>query len=204
MATLLFASRNRHKASELRIALGGRFDIVTLDEAGITEDIPEPHPTLEENATEKSIFIHRLTGRDCFSEDSGLEVTALEGEPGARSARYAGEPSDDRRNLLLLLERMKGVEDRRARFRTVISLILDGREHLFSGVCEGRISTEPRGTGGFGYDPVFIPEGFDRTFAEMTAVEKSGLSHRRKATEEMASFLSRHTGDERNPLSEPQ
>jgi XTP/dITP diphosphohydrolase len=191
MDTLLFATRNPHKVTELRLALEGRFQILSLDEAGIPADIPEPHPTLEENAREKSTFIHRLTGGDCFSEDTGLEVHALGGEPGARSARYAGEPADDARNRMLLLERMRGAEDRRARFRTVISLIRDGREHLFTGTCEGRISTEPRGKHGFGYDPVFIPEGFDRTFAEMSAEEKNRLSHRRKATEALVEYLVR-------------
>jgi XTP/dITP diphosphohydrolase len=190
METLLFATRNPHKVSELRLALEGRFRILSLDEAGIPVDIPEPHPSLEANATEKSTYVHRLTGGDCFSEDSGLEVHALGGEPGARSARYSGEPANDDRNRRLLLERLKGASDRRARFKTVISLIIGGKEHLFTGVCEGSISTEPRGDLGFGYDPVFIPEGFDKTFAEMTASEKNRLSHRRKATEALVAFLS--------------
>ena len=195
MDTLLFATRNPHKVSELRLALGGRFLILSLDEAGIHADIPEPHPTLEENAREKSTFIHRLRGGDCFSEDTGLEVYALGGEPGARSARYAGEPADDARNRSHLLERMRGVEDRRARFRTVISLIMNGKESVFTGTCEGRICEEPRGVHGFGYDPVFIPEGFDRTFAEMSAEEKNRLSHRRKATEALVEYLSRLGSD---------
>ena len=190
MDTLLFATRNPHKAVELRLALEGRFRIVTLDEAGIPVDIPEPYDTLEQNATEKSGFIHRLKGIDCFSEDTGLEVDALGGEPGVRSARYAGEPADEGRNRALLLDRLQGIENRRARFKTVISLMLSGREHLFTGVCEGRISREARGDGGFGYDPVFIPDGFDRTFAEMTATEKNGMSHRRKATDALVGFLS--------------
>jgi XTP/dITP diphosphohydrolase len=190
MKTLLFATRNAHKVAELRLALQGRFHILSLDEAGLPVDIPEPHPTLEENAAEKSVFIHRLTGGDCFSEDTGLEVHALAGEPGARSARYAGEPSDDAGNRRLLLEKMHGVADRRARFKTVISLMLDGEEHRFTGICEGTITEEARGTLGFGYDPVFIPQGADRTFAEMHASEKNLYSHRRKATDRLVEFLS--------------
>jgi XTP/dITP diphosphohydrolase len=190
MRTLLFATRNPHKVAELRLALEGRFRILSLDEAGLPVDIPEPHPTLEQNAAEKSAYVHRLTGGDCFSEDTGLEVNALGGEPGARSARYAGEPADDEGNRRLLLERMQGMNDRRARFKTVISLVLDGEEHRFTGICEGTISEEPRGTQGFGYDPVFIPEGAERTFAEMPASEKNLYSHRRKATDRLVAFLS--------------
>lgn len=195
MRTLLFATRNAHKVAELRLALQGRFHIVSLDEAGLPVDIPEPHPTLEENAAEKSAYIHRLTGGDCFSEDTGLEVGALGGEPGARSARYAGEPADDGRNRERLLERMQGVTDRRARFKTVISLMLDGEEHRFTGICEGTVTEEARGGLGFGYDPVFIPEGAERTFAEMPASEKNLYSHRRKATDRLVAFLTDRMSD---------
>lgn len=189
MTPLIFATNNQHKVGEIRSALGGRFRIITLSEAGIDRDIPEPHDTLEENASEKSSVIHALTGADCFSEDSGLEVMALGGAPGVRSARYAGEPSDAGANIRKLLQEMQGVEDRRARFRTVISLILEGREHRFEGECPGRITIDIDGDGGFGYDPVFIPDGADRTFARMTIEQKNVFSHRRKALDGMIAFL---------------
>lgn len=187
--TLVFATRNRHKAEEVRALLDGRFRILTLPEAGIVEEIPEPHATLEENAAAKTEFVHRNLGLDCFSEDSGLEVPALGGQPGVRSARFAGEAANDAANIRLLLERMQGRTDRRARFRTVFSLRLDGRERQFQGVCDGRIAESPAGTAGFGYDPVFIPDGADRTFAEMGMEAKNRFSHRRKALEGMLGFL---------------
>ncbi|NDC79365.1 MAG: RdgB/HAM1 family non-canonical purine NTP pyrophosphatase, partial [Chitinophagia bacterium] len=155
------------------------------------EDIPEPHPTLEENAAAKTAFVHGRLGLNCFAEDSGLEVQALGGQPGVRSARYAGEPADDAANIVLLLERMQGRTDRRARFRTVFSLRLDGQEHQFQGICEGHIAESPAGTAGFGYDPVFIPDGAGHTFAEMGMDAKNRFSHRRKALEGMLSFLLR-------------
>lgn len=189
MTPLIFATNNQHKVGEIRSALGGRFRIITLSEAGIDRDIPEPHNTLEENASEKSSVIHALTGADCFSEDSGLEVMALGGAPGVRSARYAGEPWDSGANIRKLLQEMQGVEDRRARFRTVISLILEGREYRFEGECTGRITIDIDGDGGFGYDPVFMPDGADRTFARMTIEQKNVFSHRRKALDGMIHFL---------------
>lgn len=189
MDTLIFATNNRHKVDEMRSALGDGFRLVTLTEAGIETEIPEPHDTLELNAGEKSMTIHRLTGRDCFSEDTGLEVRALEGRPGVRSARYAGEQADPVLNMEKLLAEMAGIADRRARFRTVISLILDGREYLFTGICTGRITGTAVGTAGFGYDPVFIPDGADKTFAEMSREEKNRYSHRRKALDLLVGFL---------------
>jgi XTP/dITP diphosphohydrolase len=189
--TLVFATRNRHKAEEVRALLDGRFHILTLPEAGVDGDIPEPHPTLEENASAKTAYVHGKLGLDCFAEDSGLEVEALGGQPGVRSARYAGEPADDAANIRLLLDRMQGRADRRARFRTVFSLRLDGREHQFQGICEGHIAECPAGTAGFGYDPVFIPDGSAHTFAEMGMFAKNRFSHRRKALEGMLDFLSR-------------
>ena len=189
MTSLIFATNNKHKVEEIRTALAGRFRIIPLSEAGIDRDIPEPHDTLGENASEKSSVIHALTGADCFSEDSGLEVNALGGAPGVRSARYAGEPSDAGANIRKLLHAMDGIEDRSARFRTIISLILDGREYIFEGECPGKITLDIDGDGGFGYDPVFIPEGADRTFARMTIDQKNRFSHRRKALDAMLSFL---------------
>lgn len=186
---LIFATNNAHKVEEIQSAIGGSLEVISLRQAGIDIDIPEPHDTLEANASEKSATIYRLTGMDCFSEDTGLEVAALGGEPGVKSARYAGEDRAFEKNIDKLLEKLEGSADRRARFRTVISLLLDGREHLFEGICEGRILDAPRGEGGFGYDPVFAPDGDSRSFAEMSMQEKGGFSHRRKAADKLVQFL---------------
>lgn len=190
MTSLIFATNNRHKVQEIRSVLGDHFNIIPLLEAGIEQDIPEPHDTLEKNAFEKSSFIHRLTGSDCFSEDSGLEVDALDGAPGVRSARYAGDDADAQANILKLMEAMAGKQDRKARFRTIISLIINDKEHRFEGICTGRITSEIEGDKGFGYDPVFIPDGADRTFAQMNTEQKNIFSHRRKAVDQMIAFLS--------------
>jgi XTP/dITP diphosphohydrolase len=187
--TFIFATNNRHKTEEIRHILGDGYIIISLKEAGIDVDIPEPHLTLEANATEKSRTIHALTGQNCFSEDTGLEVDALNGQPGVRSARYAGEGRDFTANINKVLAELQGKENRAARFRTVISLIWNGQEYQFEGTCNGRIAVEPRGTGGFGYDPVFIPEGSDKTFAEMSLPEKNNYSHRRRATDQLVEFL---------------
>ena len=189
MTRLVFASNNKHKAEEIKSILKNNFQIVTLKEAGIDIDIPEPHETLEENASEKSKVIFELTQSDCFSEDSGLEVYALGGAPGVKSARYAGEHSNDTNNITKLLREMAGIEDRRAYFKTVISLIIDGKEFLFEGRCEGYIAKEINGSNGFGYDPVFVPEGQEKTFAQMSIDEKTSMSHRKKAVAKMAQFL---------------
>jgi len=189
MRKIIFASNNKHKAEEMRAILGAQFDIITLKEAGIEIDIPEPHETLTENAREKSMVIHRLTGMDCFSEDSGLEVDALNGAPGVRSARYAGEQANANDNLQKLLAEMKGIANRAARFKTVISLILNGQEYTFEGDCEGTITHSASGTTGFGYDPVFMPTHYDQTFAELGIEVKSAISHRKKAMEKMTTFL---------------
>jgi len=189
MPTLIFATNNQHKAEEIRNVIGSRFTIVTLKEAGIDIDIPEPHDAIAANASEKSKVIFELTGKDCFSEDTGLETEALNGEPGVKSARYAGEGKDFQKNIDKLLANLAGKENRKARFITVISLLIDGKEHLFEGVCNGRIIEQQSGTGGFGYDPVFIPDGSDKTFAEMSMGEKNIFSHRRKATDKLIGFL---------------
>lgn len=188
-STLVFATNNQHKADEIRAAAGDRFNIITLREAGIDIDIPEPHDTLEANASEKSKTIFRLTGKDCFSEDTGLEVYAIDNEPGVKSARYAGEGRDFQQNIDKLLSKLATVNDRSARFRTVISLILDGKEYLFEGVCEGTILEQQRGSQGFGYDPVFVPDGSPLSFAEMTMDEKNQFSHRKKALAKLLAFL---------------
>ena len=189
MKELIFATNNPHKIAEIQAAIGDSFRLVTLREAGIDIDIPEPHATLEENAQEKSRTIHRLTGKNCFSEDTGLEVTALNGEPGVNSARYAGDDRSDQRNIQKLLQQLGDASNRSARFRTVISLILNNEEYLFEGVCPGAIGTAERGAGGFGYDPVFFPEGSSKTFGQMSMEEKAFFSHRKKATEKLVSFL---------------
>lgn len=187
--TLIFATNNQHKVDEIRSVIGDRFEIITLKEAGIDIEIPEPHDTLEANATEKSRTIHLLTKQNCFSEDTGLEVDALNGEPGVKSARYAGDGRDFQKNIDLLLYNLEGKTNRNARFRTVISLILNDQEYFFEGICEGQIMKEQSGSGGFGYDPVFIPTGGKKSFAEMSMEEKNKFSHRQKAVTRLLSFL---------------
>ena len=186
---LIFATGNRHKLEEVSAILGGRFELHTPVEYGITEDIPENEPTLEGNALAKARYIYKRTGVDCFADDTGLEVHALNGEPGVRSARYAGEAKSSLDNMELLLEQLKGQPDRRARFRTVISLILAGQEYLFEGIVDGRIIDQKRGAEGFGYDPILVPDGYDKTFAEMDLATKNGISHRAKAVQALITFL---------------
>lgn len=187
--TLIFATNNIHKVNEIRNALNNDFEIISLKEAGINKDIPEPHDTLEANASEKSQTIFRLTGSNCFSEDTGLEVEALNEAPGVKSARYAeGEPQY-KDFIDKLLDKLKDENNRKARFRTVISLIINGEEQLFEGICTGKITRERIGANGFGYDPVFIPDGADKTFAEMTMDEKKQYSHRAKALAKLVTRL---------------
>lgn len=194
METLIFATNNENKVKEIRAVLGEQFSVIPLKEAGILIDIPEPHHTLEENASEKSNTIFKLTGKNCFSEDTGLEVTALNGEPGVRSARYAGDENDFKKNIQKLLLNMEGKANRTARFRTVISLILNGQEYLFEGICNGIIQEKETGTNGFGYDSVFIPDGDNRSFGEMQMDEKNKFSHRKKATAKLIEFLKNNHG----------
>ena len=189
--TLIFATNNQHKVDEIRSILGDEFMIISLKEAGIDIDIPEPFLTLQANASQKAKTIHELTHQNCFSEDTGLEVDALHGEPGVKSARYAGEGKNFAANIQKLLVNMEGREDRKARFRTVISLIWRDKEYLFEGVSEGEIIEAPKGENGFGYDPVFVPEGNEKTFAEMELQEKNKYSHRRIATDKLVAFLKR-------------
>ena len=190
MTSIIFATNNQNKVEEVRAVLGNRFNIITLKDAGIDIDIPEPHDTLEANASEKSKTIFAITKQDCFSEDTGLEVAALNGEPGVKSARYAGDDRDFNDNIEKLLTKLAASNDKTARFRTVISLILDNKEYFFEGICSGMIITEKKGNNGFGYDPVFVPDGSDRTFAEMDMAEKNKFSHRKKAMEKLINFLS--------------
>lgn len=186
---LVFATNNANKVAEIRNVIGDKLEIVTLKEAGIDIDIPEPHDTLEANATEKSTTIQRLVQQDCFSEDTGLEVAVLNGEPGVKSARYAGEGRDFNENVVKLLRNLQQHTNRQARFRTVISLLWEGKEYFFEGICTGHITDTPRGSEGFGYDPVFVPDGSDRTFAEMSMDEKKQFSHRAKAMKQLVAFL---------------
>ena len=190
MSTLIFATNNQNKVTEVKSILNQRFNILSLKERGINIDIPEPYHTLEDNAREKARVIHQLTSQNCFSEDTGLEVEALSGEPGVKSARYAGDNRSFEDNIDKLLSNLKDKENRKAQFRTVICIIIDGQEKVFDGICKGSIIAARRGSGGFGYDSIFIPDGSSKTFAEMTMVEKNYFSHRKKAIEKLTAFLS--------------
>lgn len=186
---IVFATNNAHKLTEVQAVLGDAYTLVTPRDCGVTEEIPEDQETLEGNASQKARYLHRRTGLDCFADDTGLEVEALGGAPGVHSARYATDGHDFAANNELLLRNLEGVGDRRARFRTVISLILDGEEHLFEGIVEGHIAQCASGSEGFGYDPLFIPEGSAKTYAEMDPAEKNALSHRGRAVRKLAEFL---------------
>ena len=186
---LIFATNNRHKIEEVQQLLGERFQLMTLAECGITEDIPETADTLEGNAQQKARFVAERLGCDCFADDTGLEVKALNGEPGVRSARYATDGHDFEANNRLLLANMEGKADRTARFRTVIVLILEGREYQFEGIVEGDIATQPSGNKGFGYDPLFVPKGAECSFADMSLEAKGEISHRGRAVRKLVEFL---------------
>ena len=186
---IIFATNNKNKVEEIKHLSHQKFQIFTLQEVGIDIDIPEPHDTLEANATEKSSTIYKLTNEAVFSEDTGLEVHALGGAPGVKSARYAGEGRNMQDNIDKLLQELKDKPSRTAQFRTVVSLIIDGKEYQFEGICKGLITHEMDGSNGFGYDPVFIPEGSNATFANMDIAEKNKFSHRKKAVQKLIDFL---------------
>lgn len=186
---LIFATNNAHKLREVAEIVGEKFELLTLRDCGITEDIPEEQPMLEGNALQKARYIYERTGIDCFADDTGLEVDALGGEPGVRSARYATDGHDDEANKRLLLERMEGVESRGAQFRTAVALIIGGKEYLFEGIVRGQITHSELGDGGFGYDPLFVPEGYSESFAQMSAEQKNAISHRGRAVRALAEFL---------------
>lgn len=188
---IIFATNNRHKLDEVQEMLPTTTKLITLLEAGISEDIVEDGLTLEENALIKARYVHRKTGKDCFADDTGLEVDALDGAPGVFSARFAGLDHDFEANNILLLKKLDGVLDRRARFRTVIALIKENREYLFEGIVDGTITLEKWGEGGFGYDPLFVPVGQEKTFAQMTAEEKNRISHRGRAISKLVDFLNK-------------
>ncbi len=191
---IVFATNNQHKLAEVRQILGERFEVVGLKDIGCDEDIPETADTLEGNALQKARYVKEHYGLDCFADDTGLEVVALNGVPGVHTARYAelfgnGFSHDSDANMNLLLHNLEKITDRSARFRTVIALLYQGQELFFEGICPGTILREQHGTEGFGYDPIFQPEGYDRCFAEMTADEKNAISHRGRATQKLVEFL---------------
>ncbi|MDR0757412.1 MAG: RdgB/HAM1 family non-canonical purine NTP pyrophosphatase [Tannerella sp.] len=189
MNRIVFATHNAHKLKEVRAIMPVGTEIVGLADLHFYEDIPETSDTLEGNALQKARLIGQTFGCDCFADDTGLEVTALGGRPGVRSARYAGDACDSQANMRRLLDELSGQSDRSARFRTVIALILNGREYLFDGVVNGHIVDTPRGGGGFGYDPVFVPEHCTQTFAELGDTAKNAISHRAQAIAKLAGFL---------------
>ena len=187
---LVFATNNAHKLEEVAAILGDKVELLSLNDIGCQTDIPETAETLEGNALLKSSYIYKNYHLDCFADDTGLEVEALNGAPGVYSARYAGgEGHDAQANMLKLLHELDGKENRKAQFRTAISLILDGKEYLFEGVIKGEIIKEKRGDSGFGYDPVFMPKGYDRTFAELGNDIKNQISHRALAVQKLCEFL---------------
>jgi XTP/dITP diphosphohydrolase len=189
MKELIFVTNNFHKLKEISNIIGGEFQIISLAEIGCKEDIPEDAETLEGNASFKAWFVYNKYGKDCFADDTGLEIEALEGRPGVRSARYAGEDCNPGNNIRKVLAELEGKTNRKARFRTVISLIRSGIEVQFEGTVDGVILPEKHGKDGFGYDPVFLPDGFDMSFAEMKLEEKNKISHRARATRKLIDHL---------------
>lgn len=189
MNRIVLASNNAHKIAEINALLDGSFEVISLRDTGITEEIPEPYDTFEENALAKAAYVYERTGLMTFSEDSGLIVPALGGAPGVFSARYAGEPRSDVRNTEKLLQELKGSEDRAAYYQTTICLVGAGEPVYFKGTCEGSIAAEQQGEGGFGYDPVFIPEGYDQTFGQLPAGVKKAVSHRAKAMARFVAYI---------------
>ena len=189
LMTLVFASNNEHKIKEISSLLGDSFMLLSLHDINIIEDIPEEEPQIEGNALAKARFVHNASGMDVFADDTGLEIAALNDLPGVHSARFAGENKDSSANIEKVLSMLGNSENRQARFRTIIALILDKKEFLFEGVINGTIIREKKGTGGFGYDPIFIPEGKIQTFAEMGLEEKNTISHRARALEKLKDFL---------------
>jgi len=189
MHTIVFVTNNKHKLLEVQQILGNTFHLKSLVDIGFTEDIPEDFDTLEQNASQKAWYLYNRFGVDCFADDTGLEVDALDGKPGVYSARYAGEQRNSQDNIVKLLADLKGISNRKAQFRTVISLIISGEEHQFQGVVRGSIIDELKGSDGFGYDPIFVPEGYNLTFAEMELDLKNRISHRGLATQKLVAFL---------------
>ena len=189
MKLLLFATNNLYKLQEVRDILGNHYEIISLNDIGHLEELAEDGTTLEENALQKARYINEKYGLSCFAEDTGLEVKVLNNEPGVFSARYAGPQRSDSDNISLLLMKLDGIEDRRARFRTVIALIYNGTEYLFEGIINGTIANTKSGKGGFGYDPIFIPDGYNQSFGELSKEIKNTISHRAEAIKNLIIFL---------------
>ena len=198
---LIFASNNKGKLIEVQSMVPDNIKIISMKEAGIDADIPEPFHTFHENALAKATYIRQATGQDCFAEDSGLIVPALNGEPGVFSARYAGEPSNDENNNRKLLEKIQSVTDNSAYYQSVICLLLHGEAHYFEGRCTGSIAATPKGKGGFGYDPLFIPDGYTETFGQLPLEVKNTLSHRGKAMKLFTAFLNDYIYGNPGPVS---
>ena len=194
---LIFASNNKGKITEIQSLIPTEITVTSMKDVGIDVDIPEPFDTFRDNAKAKADYIKNLAGQNCFAEDSGLIVPALNGEPGVFSARYAGEPSNDRNNNQKLLKEIQKVSDKRAHYKSVICLLLDDEIHYFEGKCEGSIAEAPKGDGGFGYDPLFIPEGYEQTFGELSLEIKNTLSHRGKAMKLFTEFLHKYIAEEK-------
>ena len=186
---LVFATNNKHKLQEIKHLLGNTIELLSLNDIGCMEDIPENQPTIEGNAAEKSFYVYNKYGYNCFADDTGLEIEALDGEPGVYSARYAGEEKSSDKNIELVLLKLNKIKKRKARFKTVISLVIDGRETQFEGIVDGEILEERRGATGFGYDPVFKPIESSLSFAEMSLDEKNKISHRGRATQKLIDYL---------------
>lgn len=186
---LVFATNNKHKLEEMRAILGGKVELLSLADIDCHDDIPETADTLEGNALIKARYIYDKYGCSCFADDTGLEVDALGGEPGVYSARYAGENNDSEANMRKLLQNLTGKSERSAQFRTVIALIIEGDEFLFDGIVRGRISEERMGSAGFGYDPIFVPDGYEESFAQMAAEQKNAISHRSRAASALNDYL---------------
>jgi len=186
---LVFATNNKHKLEELQSILGNKIKLLSLKDIGCHEEIPEEQPTLEGNASQKSTFVYEKYGYSCFADDTGLEIEALNGEPGVYSARYAGEEKSAEANMEKVLNKLAKIKNRNARFRTVISLNINGQEIQFEGIVEGEIIKNKRGGSGFGYDPIFRPKGYKKTFAEMELEEKNKISHRGRAVKELIQYL---------------
>lgn len=189
MTEICFATNNKNKIAEVSQMLQGRYKLLSLEEIGCHVELPEEQDTLEGNSRQKAMYVWDNFKVDCFADDTGLEVKALDGAPGVYSARYAGPQRDNNDNIKHLLQNLAGKQDRSAQFRTYITLILNGQEHQFEGIVNGHITEEWKGDKGFGYDPVFIPDGYTKTFAEMNSEEKNAISHRGKAMQQLISFL---------------
>lgn len=195
---IVFASNNKNKINEISQQLPKTIEVVSLADIGCTEDIPETGQTIESNASIKANYVTEKYGLPCFADDTGLEVEALDGEPGVFSARYAGEDKNDDKNMALVLAKLDQESNRKARFKTVIALNINNEKHLFTGIVKGNITQEKIGTNGFGYDPIFAPEGFAETFAQMTIEQKNEISHRGKAVEQLVKYLSQQMNFENN------